>query len=83
MPSEIRVDEIKNTNSLCSVQLNDAGPVIDGSVSVRNTPFYRNTSTISSNYTITSAYNEMSIGPITINEGITVTVNSGGTWTII
>jgi hypothetical protein len=25
----------------------------------------------------------MSIGPITINSGITVTVNSGATWTII
>jgi hypothetical protein len=25
----------------------------------------------------------MSIGPITINSGITVTVDTGGTWTVI
>jgi hypothetical protein len=25
----------------------------------------------------------MSIGPITINSGITVTVNSGATWTVV
>jgi hypothetical protein len=25
----------------------------------------------------------MSVGPITINSGITVTVNSGATWTIV
>jgi hypothetical protein len=25
----------------------------------------------------------MSIGPVTINSGITVTVDAGGTWTVI
>jgi hypothetical protein len=82
MPSEIRVDEIKNTNSLCSVQLNDAGPVITGDITI-TTPFYNNGKTIPANYTINSNTNSMSIGPITINNGITVTVNSGGYWTII
>ena len=45
-------------------------------------PFYRNTATVASNYTITTSYNEMSIGPITINNGVTVTVDSGARWVV-
>jgi hypothetical protein len=52
-------------------------------MTLTNTPFFRNIPTISANYTVTTTYNEMSIGPITINSGITVTVNSGATWTVI
>ncbi len=52
-------------------------------VTLTGSPFVRNIPTISSNYTVTSTYNEMSVGPITINTGITVTVNSGATWTIV
>ena len=55
-----------------------------GNVSITgDTPFYRNVPNINTNYTIGTAFNEMSIGPITINTGITVTVNSGATWTIV
>ena len=46
-------------------------------------PFYRNTKSVSANYIVTSTYNEMTIGPITINNGVTVTVNTGGVWKII
>lgn len=46
-------------------------------------PFFRNTPNIVADYTVTTTYNEMSIGPITINSGITVTVNSGATWTVV
>jgi hypothetical protein len=52
-------------------------------VTLTTVPFFRNTPTIASNYTVTTTYNEMSIGPITINSGITVTVNSGATWTVV
>ena len=52
-------------------------------VTLTTVPFFRNTTTIASNYTVTTSYNEMSIGPITINSGITVTVNSGATWTVV
>jgi hypothetical protein len=54
-----------------------------GQLTLTTNPFFRNVPTISSNYTVTSTYNEMSVGPITINSGITVTVNSGATWTIV
>lgn len=56
---------------------------VNGTITASRVPFFRNVPTISENYTITSSYNEMSVGPITINSGITVTVNSGATWTII
>jgi len=53
------------------------------SITLTTKPFFRNVPTISSDYTVTTNFNEMSIGPITINNGITVTVNSGATWTVV
>ena len=44
---------------------------------------YENTNTISSNYTMTTNYNGMSAGPITINTGVTVTIPTGSTWVIV
>lgn len=38
---------------------------------------------VSSNTTLTTSQNWASIGPITINSGVTVTINSGAYWTII
>jgi hypothetical protein len=52
-------------------------------VTLTGSPFVRNVPTISTNYTVSPTYNEMSVGPITINTGITVTVQSGATWTIV
>ena len=38
---------------------------------------------VQSNTTLVNGTNYMSIGPITINSGITVTVNSGSVWTVV
>jgi hypothetical protein len=59
------------------------GLISTSPITLSQAPFFRNTPTISTDYTITTDYNEMSIGPITINNGVTVTVNSGATWAII
>jgi hypothetical protein len=59
------------------------GGVFPGPITANTQPFFRNPSTISANYTITTAYNEISAGPITINNGVTVTVDSGATWTVV
>lgn len=48
-----------------------------------NAVFYENDKTVTADYTITSNKNAMSAGPITINSGITVTVPSGSTWTVV
>lgn len=42
-----------------------------------------NSTTVSSSYTIASGQNGMSIGPITINSGVTVTVSSGQRWLVL
>lgn len=42
-----------------------------------------NAQTIGENITIVGTHNAGSFGPITINSGYTVTVNSGGVWTIV
>jgi hypothetical protein len=45
--------------------------------------FYENGQTVTTSYTLTASTNAMSAGPITINSGVTVTVGSGQTWTIV
>ena len=44
---------------------------------------YEMKNVISSNYSISSTYNAVTAGPITINSGISVTVPSGSTWIIV
>jgi hypothetical protein len=44
---------------------------------------YENTQTIAANYTLTTNTNGMSVGPITINTGVTVTVPSGSNWVVL
>lgn len=45
--------------------------------------FWENDQTVTTNYTITSNKNSGSFGPITVASGITVTVPSGSTWTVV
>jgi len=45
--------------------------------------FWENGQTITTNYTITNNHNAMSAGPITINNGIAVTIGTGEYWTIV
>ena len=45
--------------------------------------FWENAQTISSDYTITASKNAMTVGDITVNSGITVTVPVGAKWVII
>ena len=45
--------------------------------------FYENSQTVTTDYTITNGKNAMSAGPIEIQNGVTVTVGSGETLTIV
>ena len=45
--------------------------------------FYENELTVTANYTLTTARNAMSTGPITIDSGITVTVPTDQRWVIL
>ena len=79
--------------SIAATQLTGALPALDGSsltgISAGATGggsdqvFYENSQTVTADYTITNGKNAMSAGPITINNGITVTVGSGETYTVV
>lgn len=45
--------------------------------------FYENDSVVTTAYTITSGKNAMTAGPVTINDGVAVTVPNGSTWTVV
>lgn len=45
--------------------------------------FWQNDQTITTNYTISSGQNAGTFGPVSINSGVTVTVPSGSTWTVV
>jgi len=45
--------------------------------------FWENDQTITANYTLTASKNAMTAGPVTINTGVTVTVPTGQTWSVV
>ena len=65
------------------LQLDSVGNLTTlGTVTATN-PFFLNPTTVSSSYTIPANFNAHSAGPITINTGVTVTVSTGSTWTVV
>lgn len=45
--------------------------------------FYLNGQVVTTNYAIPAGQNAMSAGPITINDGVSVTVPPGSAWTVV
>ena len=45
--------------------------------------FWENSNTITTSYTISNNMNAGTFVPVTVNNGVTVTVGSGETWTVI
>ena len=45
--------------------------------------FVENSRTVTTNYTLTTGRNASSVGPITVNSGITITVPSGARWVVL
>ncbi len=48
-----------------------------------DTVFYENTRTVTTNYTISTSNSAHSVGPISINSGVTVTIPSGARWVVL
>jgi hypothetical protein len=48
-----------------------------------DTPIYENLQTIQSSYSITTGSNAMSAGPITIADGVVITIPDSSVWTIL
>jgi hypothetical protein len=76
------LDTLKGTDTVVT---SVSGVVVGGSAVGGGTDkvFYENDTTITANYTIGTNKNAMTAGPITINNGVTVTVPSGSVWSII
>ena len=45
--------------------------------------FWENNTNVTASYTITSGFNAGTFGPVTINNGVTVTIPSGSVWSIV
>ena len=56
---------------------------ITGNVFINTNEFYYNGRNVSQNVTISGTENAMSVGPITIDDGFTVTISDGGEWVIV
>lgn len=79
-----------------SITIGDTAKNVDGSANVSWTvneigaahagaggAIVENAKSISANYTLTTNYNGMSAGPISVASGVTVTIPSGSTWVIV
>tara|TARA_X000001388_G_scaffold75933_1_gene71929 strand:+ start:64 stop:933 length:870 start_codon:yes stop_codon:yes gene_type:complete len=89
LPSDIDVGAAQLTGTINSARLPSVLPAIDGSnltgvsLTVGSGCVYENNQTISTNYTVGSNKNAMSAGPITIANGIVVTIGSTESYTIV
>ena len=83
--ANLKVSNSPTNGYFLSAQSGNAGgltwaEVIGGAT---NGLFYENDQAVASSYTIVSAKNAMTTGPITINNNVTVTVENGGRWVVI
>ena len=60
-----------------------SGSTVTGTTVVASTGFMLTGLTITSSYSVPSGYSAVSVGPITINSGVTVTVPSGSKWVVL
>lgn len=68
---------------LDSANMTFDGTSLSVTVPVASNGIFVDSATVSSNYTITSGYNGYSVGPVTVNAGVTVTVAAGQRWIIL
>lgn len=84
----VRTGIISATNNInTSANVNSSYVTATNRVSANNVnntgQFYYNTRTISANVTIAATENAMSVGPMTIADGVEVVIADGGEWSII
>jgi len=70
-----------STSDIATLQTSKADQTSTGIVN--DSAMYYNTRTISQNVTVGSTENVMSVGPMTIADGYTVTISDGGEWVIV
>jgi len=60
-----------------------ASATVTGTAVIASNGIVVNNMTVSANYSIPSGYSASSVGPVTVNSGVTVTVPSGSRWLIL
>ncbi len=82
--STTAIDSTSIANGSSSVAVaNNAGVTVTAPELKLTTPFFEMPQTITANKTITNNHNCLTVGPVTINSGITVTVGDGENWVIV
>ena len=69
-------DTVHVGNSTVNTTVKPAAVVVGGA-------FFENSTNVTADHTISTGKNAMSAGPITIDTGVTVTIPSGSTWTVV
>ncbi len=69
--------------SLTKVQSQMIGNGTSSTAFNPGTPLYENTLTITTSYTITAGSSAMSVGPLTINSSVAITIPSGSKWVVL
>jgi hypothetical protein len=68
------ITTVQNTMIGSSTSVTALSPVV---------PLYENTRTITTSYTITNGSSAMSVGPLTINSGVAITIPSTSKWVVL
>lgn len=76
-----------NTNSNYTQTLSQQTgtiPVTSSSTAlITGVPIYENTKTVTTTYSVTSGSCAMSVGPITLNAGVVITLPAGSRWVVL
>jgi len=89
LPSDISIGASQLTGTIPDARFPSVLPALDGGnltnvfSTVANGCVYENNQTITSNYTVGNNKNALSAGPITIGNGVVVTIGAGENFTII
>jgi hypothetical protein len=71
------------TNGAGSITIASTGGGGGGANPEASNGIFVNSNTVSTSYTIASGFNGLTSGPITINNGVTVTVANGSRWAVV
>lgn len=78
---------LDSTNSGSAINLSGSAEVFITAAAEDINPidgiFYLNNQTVAADYTLPSSTNAGTFGPVTVDSGVTVTIPSGSTWTIV
>jgi hypothetical protein len=74
---------VSATSVTSSGDISGAAITATNGVTASTLPFFINGLTISSNYTLSANLGAHSVGPITVNTGVVVTISSGSRWVVL